>query len=74
MKVLARGNDIEALAGKAPAEGYVLTGSGRYAHAPAYVRAAAEAAGFAEIRAVEDRLRTEYGEAVAGYVTALQKR
>tara|TARA_R110002110_G_scaffold18760_2_gene78563 strand:- start:5173 stop:6252 length:1080 start_codon:yes stop_codon:yes gene_type:complete len=53
--------------------GYSLTGSGRYAHKPAYVRKAAQTAGFTEIIGRTDTLRTEYGEPVKGYLTALRK-
>ena len=53
--------------------GYSLTGSGRYAHKPAYVRKAAHAAGFTEIKGRTDTLRMEYGEPVKGYLTALRK-
>lgn len=53
--------------------GYSLTSSGRYAHKPAYVRRAAANAGLAEIKGVQDQLRTEYGVPVAGYITMLQK-
>ena len=51
--------------------GYSLTGSGRYAHKPAYVRKAAQSAGFKEIIGRTDTLRMEYGEPVKGYLTAL---
>lgn len=53
--------------------GYSLTGSGRYAHKPAYVRKAAQSAGFKEIIGRTDTLRMEYGEPVKGYLTALTK-
>ena len=53
--------------------GYSLTGSGRYAHKPAYVRKAAQNAGFKEIIGRTDTLRMEYGEPVKGYLTALTK-
>lgn len=53
--------------------GYVLTRSGRYAHAPDYVRDAAAAAGFEEIRSRTAALRTEYGAPVEGYLTVLRK-
>ena len=52
--------------------GYSLTGSGRYAHKPAYVRKTAKSAGFREILGRSDTLRTEYGEPVKGYLTALK--
>lgn len=51
--------------------GYSLTGSGRYAHKPAYVRKSAKTAGFSEILHRMETLRTEYGEPVTGYLTAL---
>lgn len=53
--------------------GYSLTGSGRYAHKPAYVQKAAQKAGFKEIIGRTDTLRMEYGEPVKGYLTALRK-
>ena len=53
--------------------GYALTGSGRYAHKPAYVRKSARTAGFSEITGRTDTLRMEYGEPVQGYLTALKK-
>lgn len=53
--------------------GFSLTGSGRYAHKPAYVGKAGKAAGFREILARNGTLRMEYGEPVEGYLTALQK-
>lgn len=53
--------------------GYSLTGSGRYAHKPAYVQKAAQAAGFKEIIGRTDTLRMEYGDPVKGYLTALRK-
>lgn len=53
--------------------GFTLTGSGRYAHKPAYVQKSAKTAGFSEIRGRADTLRMEYGEPVAGYLTALRK-
>lgn len=53
--------------------GYALTRSGRYAHKPAYVRKAAQKAGFREVLGVQDRLRTEYGEPVTGYLTVMRK-
>ena len=53
--------------------GYSLTGSGRYAHKPAYIRRTAKSAGFHEMLSSRETLRTEYGTPVAGYLTALQK-
>ena len=53
--------------------GFSLTASGRYAHKPAYVRKAAKSAGFKEISGFEDRIRTEYGAPVAGYIVLVQK-
>lgn len=54
--------------------GYALTGSGRYAHKPAYVRKAAQSAGFREALGHTETLRMEYGEPVKGYLTALKKQ
>lgn len=53
--------------------GYSLTGSGRYAHKPAYVQKAARTAGFQELASRSDTFRTEYGAPVKGYMTALRK-
>ncbi len=53
--------------------GYSLTGSGRYAHKPAYVRKVAETAGLREVKGIEDTLRTEYGQPVRGYITLLER-
>ena len=53
--------------------GYSLTGSGRYAHKPAYVRKSAQSAGFKEVIGRTGTLRTEYGEPVKGYITALRR-
>lgn len=53
--------------------GFSLTGSGRYAHKPAYIQKSAKTAGFSEILGRNDTLRREYGEPVKGYLTALRK-
>lgn len=53
--------------------GFSLTGSGRYAHKPAYVRKSAQKAGFSEVVGRTDTFRMEYGEPVKGYMTALRK-
>jgi len=53
--------------------GYSLTGSGRYAHKPAYIQKCAKTAGFSEIIGRSDTLRMEYGDPVKGYLTALRK-
>ena len=53
--------------------GFSLTGSGRYAHKPAYIRKVAEKAGLREISGRNEKLRMEYGEPVRGYLTALEK-
>ena len=55
-------------------DGYALTPSGRYVHAPAYLRAAAAAAGLREILGRSDRLRNEYGIPVAGYLAVFERR
>lgn len=52
--------------------GYSLTGSGRYAHKPAYVQKSAKTAGFSEIIGRTATLRMEYGEPVKGYLTVLK--
>lgn len=53
--------------------GYSLTGSGRYAHKPAYIRKAGKNAGLREVLSRSETLRIEYGEPVKGYLTALNK-
>ena len=53
--------------------GFSLTGSGRYAHKPAYIRKAAEKAGLREVSGRNENLRMEYGEPVKGYLTVLEK-
>lgn len=54
-------------------ESFALTSSGRYVHAPAYLRAAAAAAGLREVLGRSDRLRNEYGVPVAGYVAVFER-
>ena len=56
-----------------PKRGFSLTGSGRYAHKPAYIRKAAKKAGLREISGRNVNLRTEYGEPVRGYLTLMEK-
>lgn len=53
--------------------GYHLTSTGRYEHAPAFVRDAALAAGLTEVSADEVVLRVEQGQPVAGLVWVLRK-
>jgi predicted TPR repeat methyltransferase len=53
--------------------GFTLTGSGRYAHKPAYVQKSSKTAEFSEIIGRTDTLRMEYGDPVKGYLTALRK-
>ena len=53
--------------------GFSLTGSGRYAHKPAYIRKAAEKAGLREVSGLNENLRMEYGEPVKGYLTVLER-
>ncbi len=53
--------------------GYKLTGSGRYAHNPAYLRKCGKAAGFKEVSGTEAELRLEFGKPVKGYVSVMRK-
>ena len=53
--------------------GYKLTGSGRYAHNPSYVRKCAQAAGFREVSGTDFQLRLEFGKPVKGYVSVMRK-
>jgi predicted TPR repeat methyltransferase len=53
--------------------GYRLTGSGRYAHNPAYVRKSAKAAGFGEVSGSLAQFRLEFGKPVKGYVSVMRK-
>jgi len=50
-----------------------LTDSGRYAHTEAHIREAAEDARLTVVRLTEGFLRYEYGEAVVGLVTIVQR-
>lgn len=51
--------------------GFALTDSGRYAHSPAWLREAGEAAGMTELHAFKDRLRYERGKPVKGYISVM---
>jgi len=53
--------------------GWKLTGSGRYAHNPAWLRRAASESGFVELSGREATLRLEYGKPVAGYVSLMRR-
>ena len=53
--------------------GYLLLGTGRYEHAPAFVREAAAAAGLTEVSCAEVPLRMELGQPVLGLVWVLRK-
>jgi predicted TPR repeat methyltransferase len=53
--------------------GYHLTTTGRYEHAPAFVRDVAAAAGLTEVSADEVVLRVEQARPVAGLVWVLRK-
>jgi predicted TPR repeat methyltransferase len=53
--------------------GYHLTTTGRYEHAPTFVRDAATASGLTEVSADEVVLRVEQGRPVAGLVWVLRK-
>jgi predicted TPR repeat methyltransferase len=56
---------VEALASTS-APGYAITASNRFAHAPAYVRACAQAAGLTLVEQRDAVLRQEHGVEVAG--------
>jgi predicted TPR repeat methyltransferase len=58
----------------AAGHGFVLGGDHRYSHSPAYVRTAAEAAGFKVERLEEAVCRTEAGAGVPGFVAVLRDR
>jgi predicted TPR repeat methyltransferase len=62
---------VESLGGDSAA-GYAITASNRFAHAPAYVRACAEAAGFEVVETREAVLRKEHGADVAGVLFLLR--
>lgn len=53
--------------------GVKLTGSGRYAHNPRWLRRTGKAAGLKEVHAFGDRLRFEKGEPVAGYISVMAR-
>lgn len=53
-------------------EGYAITASNRYAHAPAYVEATARAAGFELLSTAPATLRREHGVDVAGQLVLLR--
>jgi predicted TPR repeat methyltransferase len=61
------------LAAETAGAGYHLTATGRYEHAPAFVRAAAAAAGLTEVSADPGILRSEQGQPVLGMVWVLRK-
>jgi predicted TPR repeat methyltransferase len=62
---------VEALADDA-LPGYAITASNRYTHAPAYVRACAQAAGLAVVEQREAVLRKEHGREVGGLLFLLR--
>lgn len=53
-------------------DGYALTASNRYAHAPAWVEATARAAGFDLLEQANAALRREHGAEVAGQLVLLR--
>jgi predicted TPR repeat methyltransferase len=63
---------VEALATDSPA-GYAITASNRYTHAPAYVRACAQAAGLTVVEQREAVLRQEHGAEVGGLLFLLRR-
>jgi predicted TPR repeat methyltransferase len=62
---------VEALTGSSLP--HQLRATGRYAHAEVHVRNALEAAGFAQVRLQEVRLRSEAGEPVMGWLVSAQR-
>lgn len=58
---------------RASSAGYQLTTTGRYEHAPAFVRDVAAASGLTEVSSDEVVLRVEQARPVAGLVWVLQK-
>jgi predicted TPR repeat methyltransferase len=64
---------VEALTTDSPA-GYAITASNRYTHAPAFVRACAQAAGLTVVEQREAVLRKEYGREVGGLLFLLRSR
>lgn len=63
VETLAPGQDKES--------GYAITASNRFAHAPAYVRASAAAAGFTLVETQDAVLRTEHGAGINGMLFLL---
>jgi predicted TPR repeat methyltransferase len=53
--------------------GYAITASNRFAHAPAYVHASAEAAGFTLVETQDAILRKEHGQEVKGMLFLLRR-
>ncbi len=51
--------------------GFKLTGTGRYAHSPEWLRRTAAASGLEELHAFRDRLRYEKGLPVKGYISVM---
>jgi predicted TPR repeat methyltransferase len=62
---------VESLAAESPA-GYAITASNRFAHAPAYVRACAAAAGLTLVEQRDAVLRREHGAEVGGLLFLLR--
>jgi len=65
---------VESLAAESRTDaGYAITASNRFAHAPAYVRACAAAAGFEVTETREAVLRKEHGANVSGMLFLLRR-
>lgn len=64
---------VERIEGAAPAEGYRLDPTGRYAHAGSYVETALQAAGFSLNTMAEDAARVEMGKPVPCYVVTARR-
>ncbi len=71
-KALRPGSRFAFLVEAGEATGFVLRASGRFAHALAYIRHTAAAAGFLELYCKKDVIRVESGEGIEGYVFVLQ--
>jgi predicted TPR repeat methyltransferase len=72
-RVLAPGGWMGFTIERSTAEPWLLTDSGRYAHGAAYIRTAAEVAGFKVVHLAEQVIRTEFGAPVVGLITVLQR-
>lgn len=72
-RALVSGGLIAFSAQRADGDGFVLGGEHRYSHAPAYLRATAETAGFRVERLEDAVCRTEKGADVPGLIVVLRE-